>query len=421
MIPVIGAGVSGLAFAKTYGETTVFECSSGLGGRASSYYTDALAGRFHFDLGGHWFHFKSNPDVLSLLDGLAITQHTRYAHVYLQGNYVDFPLQKNYHQLNHLYPELVSTITGELAKLVPYQPSGNYDQMLRQSYGETLYTLFFSPYNRKMFGIDELNQLRVANLDVVRNVRLDQSSGGYNGDFVYPSGTAGAKAIPQHLAQGVDIRFRTELKSIHLGNKTIQLTQADGCEHCLSWADGLVTSIPLRTLINLISDVPPAITELAKSLRASPGCIINIGVKRLPIHGHKSWIYVADPDLSFYRFGFYSNVEPRLAPPGYVSMYAEVAPRQQYRSDADIQCQVLADLRKIGILNEEPVVIHLHRLAENYCLTNEHTISMLDFLRRQGIYSIGRYGAWRWSSQHEDIMDARELALQLKHKSQIVV
>ncbi|MBC8155092.1 MAG: hypothetical protein H7Z72_19555, partial [Bacteroidetes bacterium] len=122
----------------------------------------------------------------------------------------------------------------------------------------------------------------------------------------------------------------------------------------------------------------------------------------------------------FYRFGFYSNVEPALAPAGYVSMYVEVAPKLLHQSDLEIQNRVLADLRTIGVLNEKPALIHLHRLRENYCLTNTHTLSILNFLRSQRIFSIGRYGAWRWSSQHEDILDANELALQLTRKSQAV-
>ena len=420
MIPVIGAGVSGLAFARAYGDATVFERSAAIGGKAISYHADSPAGRFHFDLGGHWFHHKSDPDVLSLFDGLALNQHVRHAYVYLHGCYLDFPLQKNYHQLTHVAPELVSIIDGELQRLIPCHPTANYDQMLRQSYGETLYALFFSPYNRKMFGIDELHTLQVDSLDVVRNVRLDQSTSGYNGDFVYPSGTVGASAIPHHLAQGVPVRFGTELTSINLADRTLTLTLSDGSAHTRSWADGLVASIPLRELVNRIVDVPPAIGQLASSLKASSGCVINLGVSRLPIHGNKSWVYVADPDVSFYRFGFYSNVEPALAPPGYVSMYVEVAPKLLHLPDSAIQHRVLTDLRAMGILTEDPVLMHLHRLRENYCLTSTHTLSILTFLRSQGIFSIGRYGAWRWSSQHEDILDARALGLRLKHKRQVV-
>ena len=131
-------------------------------------------------------------------------------------------------------------------------------------------------------------------------------------------------------------------------------------------------------------------------------------------------MYVADPALSFYRFGFYSNIEPALAPVGYVSMYVEVAPTLLHQTDSEIQHRVLTDLRTMGLLNEEPALVHLHRLRENYCLTSTHTLSILSFLRSQRIFSIGRYGAWRWSSQHEDILDARTLALQLKGESQVV-
>jgi len=41
---------------------------------------------------------------------------------------------------------------------------------------------------------------------------------------------------------------------------------------------------------------------------------------------------------------------------------------------------------------------------------------ILSYLRRLGIYSIGRYGSWNYSSMADDIQMARETAAQIRQK-----
>ena len=72
-----------------------------------------------------------------------------------------------------------------------------------------------------MFGIENLSSLQYGNYEKIRNVRLNQNQEGYNGDFIYPSGTQGAKAIPEKLSEGVNIEYNTELISLNL-NKNKQ-------------------------------------------------------------------------------------------------------------------------------------------------------------------------------------------------------
>ena len=84
--------------------------------------------------------------------------------------------------------------------------------------------------------------------------------------------------------------------------------------------------MPLTSLVSIISDIDPEILELARELKSSRGMIINLGVKRNKLHGNKSWIYIPSLEYSFYRIGFYSNIQPLLAPEGYVSMYVECSP-----------------------------------------------------------------------------------------------
>ncbi|EJR92971.1 hypothetical protein [Bacillus mycoides] len=126
--------------------------------------------------------------------------------------------QQNYKLLQTTEASLIDKINVELSNLLKETPK-NYAEMLRFSYGDSLYNLFFKPYNEKMFGIENLSSLQYGNFEKIRNVRLNQNQQGYNGDFIYPSGTQGAKAIPEKLSEGVNIEYNTELISLNLNKQ----------------------------------------------------------------------------------------------------------------------------------------------------------------------------------------------------------
>ncbi|MNH99280.1 hypothetical protein D3C73_520430 [compost metagenome] len=79
--------------------------------------------------------------------------------------------------------------------------------------------------------------------------------------------------------------------------------------------------------------------------------------------------------------------------------------------------QVIRDLIKIGMIEDERDIVTLKPiyLEQNYCLPDNRVTSLIQgYLQQYGIYSIGRYGSWHWSSQHEDMQQAISLAEELK-------
>src|SRR4051812_9577518 len=100
---VIGAGVTGLSFSKVFGdEAEILESNNDLGGKALSYKVETDVGSFVFDIGGHWFHHKNAPEALELLEGFELEGHKRYAYIYLDGHFFDFPIQQSYKMHSNL-------------------------------------------------------------------------------------------------------------------------------------------------------------------------------------------------------------------------------------------------------------------------------------------------------------------------------
>lgn len=411
---IIGAGVTGLSFAATLGQGIgeVLESSSALGGKASSYAVDTPVGKFTFDIGGHWFHHHNTPKVLKLLEGLPLEKHVRQAYVYWEKGWYDFPLQQSYKA--HADNRIVNQIDRELSILGQEEATRsrsylNYSDMLLNSYGPTLFERFFKDYNVKMFGVPDLSQIQIGKYVEVRNVRTNQKPEGYNSYFYYPKSLTGAQAIPEHLAKNIKIRLNTHVQSIDLTKRTMTMNNQK-----MPW-EMIVSTIPLPKLISMISNVDPDIAYLSQQLRASRGMVLNLGVRKKPLHANKSWIYLAEMKYHFYRIGFYSNARPDMAPEGYSSMYVECSPLF-FKNKQEALCLVplvIKDLISIGMIEDERDIVTLKPiyLEQNYCLPNNQVTSLIqEYLQHHGIYSIGRYGSWHWSSQHEDMQQAIELA-----------
>src|SRR5690606_2343876 len=101
----------------------------------------------------------------------------------------------------------------------------------------------------------------------------------------------------------------------------------------------------------------------------------------------------------FYRVGYYSHVQPLLAPDGYESMYVECSPLFFDNKEEAMKLipGVIAQLVKLGFIEQADDVVTMQPiwLEQNYCLPNPQVVSALHtFLRDNGIYSIGRYGSW---------------------------
>src|SRR5262252_5424583 len=100
---VIGAGVTGLAVAAALGaggddDYLVVEGDAEIGGYCKTIKQDG----FTWDYSGHFFHFK-HPDIEAWLrdrmQGQRILHVEKKSFIAYQGKLIDFPFQKNIHQL----------------------------------------------------------------------------------------------------------------------------------------------------------------------------------------------------------------------------------------------------------------------------------------------------------------------------------
>jgi protoporphyrinogen oxidase len=410
---IVGAGITGLATAAALSEAgdddyVVLEADAAIGGYCKTVKKEG----FVWDYSGHFFHFK-HPEIESWLrarmPGQDIRTVEKKSFIDFQGTLVDFPFQKNIHQLPQQdFIDCLHDVYFASNAPAPGEGAADFKSMLYGRFGRSIAEKFLIPYNEKLYATDlaTLDKDAMgrffphANLtDIIRNMKVADNAS-YNASFTYPAG--GAIEYVKALASAVvpaAIRTGEAVTRIDLERKVATTSKGEIA------FERFVSSAPFNRLLAM-ARVPhdEAIFSWNKVL------VFNLGFDK---KGKKDvhWIYYPDPKTSFYRVGFYDNIfdGDRL------SLYVEIGFSKGAIVDAPAAREkVLADLKRLGVIADhrlvaehsvvmDPAYVHITKrsLAEHARLTAE--------LRTHGVHPVGRYGGWTYCSIEDNIVEARAL------------
>ena len=413
---ILGAGVSGLAFADWVDsdDYLVCEADTEIGGYCKTIKQDG----FTWDYSGHFFHFRDPEIERYLLDRMQdqkVLVVNKDSRIFWKGGLIDFPFQKNIHQLpkQDFLDALYDLYFREEQHFLQNRAATSFADMLYAKFGRSIAEMFLVPYNEKLYATD-LSTLDVdamgrffpyADIDeIVRNFRAADNAS-YNATFTYPEG--GAIQYVRALMQGVDaskVTLAERVERIDLDNKVAHTSRgrAIGYEH-------LVSSAPLPSLLEIAG-----VAHDESVFTWNKVLVFNLGFDRKgPEDVH--WIYYPQRELCFYRLGFYDNIfgTDRL------SMYVEIG----YPKDAaldehtcrDMLERTLVDLELCGVTDGHRLVSsHSVILDPAYVHITKASIAevarLAPSLAARGVHSIGRYGSWTYCSIEDNIVQARALA-----------
>jgi UDP-galactopyranose mutase len=231
---------------------------------------------------------------------------------------------------------------------------------------------------------------------------------GYNWQFWYPK-TGGISVLPRAFVNKIKkINYSHKVKKIDIKNKVV-IFDNSFCDKF----DYLVSTIPLPELERIIYPIPEKVKKAIRKLRYLSILNLNLGISKN--HFDKHWIYFPDKRLTFYRLGFFSNFSVNLAPPGNASLYTEVSYPQ---NNAHINKRYLIqkikrDLIKVDIISNTGQISTslVNEIKYGYIIyDNEYNMarkSIIEFLEKNKIFSIGRFGNWRYLSMEESIIDGK--------------
>ena len=424
---IIGAGPTGLGAATRLMEKGldyhVLEAGSQFGGLAASYVDEA---GFTWDQGGHvqFSHYKTFDRYMELALGAdGWLTHQRESWVRFRNRWVPYPFQYNLHRLA---AEDRDRCLAGLESAKGGQP-GSFGEWIDQSFGAGIANLFMRPYNFKVWAVapEQMDCQwmgeRVAAPDMDKVLRAietgeDNKSWGPNATFRFPKhGGTGAiwKAVAGELPED-SCSYGDEVISVDAANRSVR-TRAG---RMLTY-DTLISTMPLDVLAGMCPGV--VASGAAERLVFTSTHVVGIGLQGAPpesLRG-KCWMYFPGANSPYYRVTVFSHYSPYNVPkPGEQwSLMAEVSEsvHKPVKQETLIE-DTLRGLQEDGLISEmDQVISTVHRvLPRGYpvpFLGRDGVVDpMLRAFEAAGIYSRGRFGAWKYevSNQDHSFMQGRE-------------
>jgi protoporphyrinogen oxidase len=416
---ILGAGPTGLGAAHRLQEAGadwhLQEAAPGPGGLAASFVDEA---GFTWDMGGHvqfshYDHFDRLMEKALGKDGWLT--HERESWVWFRDRWVPYPFQYNLHRLasddrNFCLEGLRRSEEGDMT---------NFGRWMDSTFGEGISTLFMRPYNFKVwaFPAEDMDAYwigeRVALPDLEKveaSIRtgVDHKSWGPNATFRFPK-QGGTGAVWQAVSDGLPAERQ------HFSDAVVSI---DPVQQIVTTKSGkqiqyrsLISTLPLNHLIRMTEGVVPE--TMADQLRYSSTHVVGVGMEGQPpehLKG-KCWMYFPDDNSPYYRVTVFSHYSPDNVPaPGEQwSLMTETSESGAKPVDRErLVADTIIALKEDGLIPEGTRILSTpHRfLPQGYPTPFLGRDAVVDPVLRafeaQGIYSRGRFGAWKYEVANQD-------------------
>jgi protoporphyrinogen oxidase len=419
-IVIVGAGLTGLAAAyyleqQGFFDYIIVEQHDQAGGLLRSEYEQG----FTFDYTGHWIHCNNQlfSDFLRDVIGFEqLTSFQRQAGIFSHNIITAYPFQINLYGL----PIDVATECIEAYVTRPYRksqkPTSFYAWVLKH-FGSGLGRHFFFPYNSKLLAYDvkkvhhswtgrfiPSTTLREIIQGTISPTPLNNV--GYNSIFHYPK-SGGIQTLIQCLLGKISQSVSVNKSVAYLDLVGKKIFFSDGTHHHYNQ---LITTMPLNNLLHCTNHAP--LQALAPRLHCNTVINYNLGCN-IPLIEKFHWLYFPESQFSWYRLGFWHNVCPQLAPSKHTSLYAEysyqplaITSTTQAKNIDKMHQQLMSffNLCPNNITTQKTLMLkHAYVIYDSW--REKHIDNILAQLAEHHVYSIGRYGAWKYASMQEAVID----------------
>lgn len=416
---VLGAGVTGLSYINFLKDKNyiILEKENTVGGYCRTNYKDG----FVWDFAGHFFHFNNEKIKKFFLEKInkdELIYQKKNTKIYYKNKFINYPFQKNIHQLNK--KEFIDCLY-DLFNKVEKDNYKNFLEMLHGKFGKAITEKFLKPYNEKLYAcsLKELDANSMGRFfpytnkeEIIKNMKENKNTS-YNDKFLYPK--RGAYIFIETLLRNIDtekILLNEEIQEINSKEKYVKTRT-----YIIKYKN-LVNTIPLLDFIKY--ENINFYSKVKKYFKFNQVLVFNIGLNRKDYRKDIHWIYYSENCYNFYRIGFYNNIlkEDKL------SIYVEIGFKEDKKIDVEKEFKkTINNLKDVGIINSEdqivsyeniimrPAYVHINKES------NEYKKIYKEQLEEKDIYTIGRYGDWKYCSIEDSVLDAYNLNLKLEGRN----
>jgi protoporphyrinogen oxidase len=431
-IVILGAGPTGLGAAYRlhelgYKNWAIYDKNPYIGGLSASFEDNK---GFTWDIGGHVFfsHYDYVDKLTNLLLGNEYLLHQRDAWIWLLNSWVPYPFQNNIKYLPK--DALLECLLGLTRVRVNKHTGENFQEWILSTFGEGIAKYFMLPNNRKSWAypldlidknwIGGAGSISVIDIErVLRNIVYDQDdrSWGANRQFKFPlhGGTGGLFSrfmpyIKDHLMLNED------MSEIDIDKRTLGFSSGKEVNY-----DILINTSPLDQFILRITPKNNSLLKAAKSLKHNGVFSVGIGIRK-PCPSKKCWVYFPESNCCFYRVTYFSNYSPQNVPDpqSFYSLMCETSYSKYKPVDRNtIVEKTVEGLVNTGVItkSDTELITSMHVIQADYAypiptLKRDEALSLIQpYLEQRGIFSRGRFGAWKYetSSMDQSIMQGVEV------------
>ena len=409
---IIGGGISGLAIAnllnKYTHDVTVWESESRPGGMIKC---DIIDGNLFHRTGGHvfntkrrdvfdwfWKHFKKETEFTKALRNSVVSMP--------DGKEIPYPIENHAYYFDEKIMKAFIKDLLSIAKTETQIPM-NFEEFLQGKFGETLYRLYFQPYNYKVWRRD-LTKIPLSWLEgklpmptieeiIYNNINHVEENTFVHSSFYYPL-TGGSQFLANRLSQNLDIRYNFKVQKIerHGIKWVINGEEADRIIFC-----GNAKQLP--TLFAGQIDISRFCQPISK-LESHGTTSVFCEIEKNPY----SWIYMPSRAHAAHRIICTGNFAASNNAAGKMTATIEF-------TDAISKNDILESLKKIPY---SPKYITHNYEKYTYPIQDASTRAIITALKqtleKDNVYLLGRFAEWEYYNMDVAIGAAIDLANKLK-------
>lgn len=483
---IIGAGPAGITAAnelqksnKDY-EITILEESDYIGGISR---TVSHNGN-HMDIGGHRFFSKDKRvmdwwfDIMPLqgkdsFDDIKLNRkkslskkgpdpekedkvmliRQRISRIYYKHKFFDYPVSLKWDTIKNM--GFITTIRAGFSYIkscLHKLKETSLENFYINRFGKVLYSMFFEGYTEKLWGRHpkdisaDWGAQRVKGLSitaVLKDIFCKLIPGKKNKnvetslieEFYYPKygpGQLWETAADKAVKNGAVLMKDSKVTKVHTSNGKIDyITYTDKTgEHILD-ADIVISSMPLKDLVEGMNDVPDEIGKIASGLPYRDFVTVGLEIDRLnlinktniPTLGNivpDCWIYVQDTGVKLGRIQIFNNWSPYLVKDPehkvWIGLEYFCLEGDDFWNMSDEECITYAtdELIKMGIISKDAKITSSHRERVKkaypaYFDTYDDIDKLISWLNQYpNLYCIGRNGQHRYNNMDHSMVTAFE-------------
>ena len=473
---IIGAGPAGLTAAYELAdksnnfEIIVFEESGAFGGisRTVNYKGNRM------DMGGHRF-FSKVPEVNEWWEKMLPTQgkkplddivlerestvipggpdpektdrvmlrRNRLSRIFFKNKFFDYPISLKFETIRNM--GIATTIIvgfSYLKTLVYKREEKSLEDFYINRFGKKLYSMFFENYTENLWGrhpseiSPEWGAQRVKGLSIIavlkdifgkifnkKNRAVETS---LIEEFAYPKlGPGQLWELTASEFEKIGGKIITNAKVTEIikdaDNKITGLIYEKDGEKITIEGDYIISSMPVKDLVQGMNDVPESIREIAKGLPYRDYMTVGVLIKKLNLRNETkirtmgnivpdNWVYVHDKNVKMGRFQIYNNWSPYMVKDleGTVWMgleyFCNEGDKMWSQTDEEFASSAVEEMVEMGLIDSEADVLdtHVERVKKAYPAYFD-TYERMDELRAYldtipNLFCVGRNGQHRYNN-----------------------